>query len=54
MCVHVDGRYVYVNQTLVRKMGAQSADQLLGRKITDFIHPDSRAAVRAQIAVAAA
>ena len=50
MCVHADGRYVYVNQTLVRKMGAQSADQLIGRKITDFIHPDSRAAVRAQIA----
>ena len=50
MCVHADGRYVYVNQTLVRKMGAQSAGQLLGRKITDFIHPDSRAAVRAQIA----
>ena len=40
MCVHADGRHVYVNQTLVRKMGAQSADQLLGRKITDFIHPD--------------
>src|SRR6202012_1631648 len=50
MCVHVDGRYVYVNETLVRKIGAQSADQLLGRKITDFIHPDSRAAVRAQVA----
>ena len=50
MCVHADGRYVYVNQTLVRKMGAQSASQLLGRKITDFIHPDSRGAVRAQIA----
>ena len=50
MCVHADGRYVYVNQTLVRKMGAQSADQLIGRKITDSIHPDSRAAVRAQIA----
>ncbi len=49
MCVHADGRYVYVNQTLVRKMGAQSADQLLGRRITDFIHPDSLAAVRAQI-----
>ncbi|MFZ0719181.1 diguanylate cyclase [Mycobacterium sp.] len=50
MCVHADGRYVYVNQTLVRKMGAQSAGQLLGRKVTDFIHPDSRGAVRAQIA----
>ncbi|HEY2196208.1 MAG TPA: PAS domain-containing protein, partial [Mycobacterium sp.] len=49
ICVHAHGRYVYVNQTLVRKMGAQSADQLLGRKITDFIHPDSRAAVRAHV-----
>ena len=38
MCVHVDGRYVYVNQTLVRKMGAQSADQLLGRNDHRF-HP---------------
>jgi diguanylate cyclase (GGDEF)-like protein/PAS domain S-box-containing protein len=50
ICVHADGRYVYVNQTLVRKIGAQSADQLLGRKITDFVHPDSLAAVRRQIA----
>ena len=50
MCVHVDGRYVYVNQTLLRKMAARSADQLLGRKISDFIHPDSLVAVRAQIA----
>jgi diguanylate cyclase (GGDEF)-like protein/PAS domain S-box-containing protein len=50
ICVHADGRHVYVNQTLVRKMGAQSADQLLGRKITDFIHPDSLAAVLRQIA----
>jgi diguanylate cyclase (GGDEF)-like protein/PAS domain S-box-containing protein len=50
MCVHVDGRYVYVNQTLVRKIGARSADQLLGRDISDFIHPDSLAAVYQQIA----
>jgi diguanylate cyclase (GGDEF)-like protein/PAS domain S-box-containing protein len=51
MCVHVDGRYVYVNQTLVRKMAARSADQLIGRKIIDFIHPNSLAAVRDHIAV---
>jgi len=49
ICVHADGRCVFVNHTLVRKMGAHSADQLLGRKITDFVHPDSRAAVRRQI-----
>ncbi|MCV7333358.1 diguanylate cyclase [Mycobacterium cookii] len=50
ICVHVDGRYVYVNETLVRNMAARSADQLLGRKITDFVHPDSLAAVRQHIA----
>jgi diguanylate cyclase (GGDEF)-like protein/PAS domain S-box-containing protein len=48
--VHVDGRYVYVNKTLVRKMGAQSADQFIGRRVTDFVHPDSLPAVHARIA----
>ena len=50
MCVHVDGRYVYVNETLLRKIGARSADQLLGHYISEFIHPDSLAAVLEQIA----
>ncbi|MGB8792973.1 MAG: PAS domain S-box protein, partial [Mycobacterium sp.] len=48
--VHLDGRYVYVNETLVRKMAAESADQFIGRRVTDFVHPDSLAAVHARIA----
>jgi diguanylate cyclase (GGDEF)-like protein/PAS domain S-box-containing protein len=48
--VHVDGRYVYVNETLVRKMGARSADDFIGRRVTDFVHPDSLPAVHARIA----
>ena len=48
--VYVDGRYVYVNQTLVRKMAAQSADEFIGRRVTDFVHPDSLPAVHARIA----
>jgi diguanylate cyclase (GGDEF)-like protein/PAS domain S-box-containing protein len=48
--VYVDGRYVYVNETLVRKMAGQSADQFVGRLITDFVHPDSIAAVQARAA----
>jgi diguanylate cyclase (GGDEF)-like protein/PAS domain S-box-containing protein len=48
--VHVDGRYVYVNETLVRKMGAQSADEFIGRRVTDFVHPDSLPVVHARIA----
>jgi diguanylate cyclase (GGDEF)-like protein/PAS domain S-box-containing protein len=50
ICVHVDGRYVYVNEALVRNLAAESADQLLGRRVADFLHPDSRAAVRDYIA----
>jgi diguanylate cyclase (GGDEF)-like protein/PAS domain S-box-containing protein len=50
MCVHVDGRYVYANQTMMRKLGARSADELLGRSIADFVHPDSLSAVFDQIA----
>jgi len=48
--VHVDGRYVYVNETLVQKMAAQSADEFIGRQVTDFVHPDSLAAVQARVA----
>jgi diguanylate cyclase (GGDEF)-like protein/PAS domain S-box-containing protein len=50
ICVHADDRYVYVNDTLVRRLGATSADQLLGRRITDFVHPDSLPAVADHIA----
>ena len=48
--VHADGRYVYVNETLARKMAAQSADQFIGHPVTDFVHPDSLAAVHAHVA----
>jgi diguanylate cyclase (GGDEF)-like protein/PAS domain S-box-containing protein len=50
ICVHVDGRFVYVNEALVRSLAAESADQLLGRRVTDFVHPDSLTAVRDYIA----
>jgi diguanylate cyclase (GGDEF)-like protein/PAS domain S-box-containing protein len=41
MCVHAGGRVVYVNPAALRGIGAQSAEQLVGRPITDFVHPDS-------------
>lgn len=50
ICIHAGGRNVYVNETLVRRMGARSADELLGRRITDFVHPDSLGAVADHIA----
>lgn len=41
MCVHADGRVVYVNPAGMRDIGATSPDQVVGRWISDFVHPDS-------------
>jgi|GEM_PF-507060 len=49
ICVHADGCFVYVNEALVRSLAAESANQLLGRPVVDFLHADSRTAVREYI-----
>jgi PAS domain S-box-containing protein len=40
--VHQDGRFVFANAAALRLYGADSPDQLLGRHVVDFIHPDDR------------
>jgi diguanylate cyclase (GGDEF)-like protein/PAS domain S-box-containing protein len=50
ICVHEAGRLVYVNPAAVRWMAAQSSDQLVGRPITDFVHPDSLGPMISRIA----
>ncbi|MFD6400500.1 diguanylate cyclase domain-containing protein [Nocardia sp. NPDC060249] len=45
ICVHESGTIVYVNPAMVRLLGADSADDLLGLSITVFVHPDSVAAM---------
>lgn len=41
MCVLAAGLVVYVNPAAVRGFAAGSADDLVGKMITDFVHPDS-------------
>ncbi|HEX3791957.1 MAG TPA: EAL domain-containing protein [Pseudonocardiaceae bacterium] len=41
VAVHQDGQVVYVNPATVRFLRAHSAAAILGRPITDFVHPDS-------------
>ena len=41
ICVHKDGRVLYVNNAGVRLMLADSSDQIVGRPITDFVAPES-------------
>jgi diguanylate cyclase (GGDEF)-like protein/PAS domain S-box-containing protein len=41
IAVHQDGRIVYANETAVRWVGAQYADQVRGHLVTEFLHPES-------------
>jgi diguanylate cyclase (GGDEF)-like protein/PAS domain S-box-containing protein len=50
MCVHAEGCVVYVNPAGARAIAAASVDELVGRMITDFVHPDSIAPMLDRIA----
>ncbi|MEV4706194.1 EAL domain-containing protein [Actinoplanes sp. NPDC049316] len=41
IAVHQDGLVVYANPATLRYMGATSSTDLIGRRISDFVHPDS-------------
>jgi PAS domain S-box-containing protein len=49
ICVHRDGKLVYVNPAGVRLFGATNLEELVGRSVLDFIHPDSLPVVRDRI-----
>jgi PAS domain S-box-containing protein len=49
ICVHRDGKLLYVSPAGVRLFGATDLAELVGRSVLDFIHPDSLAAVRDRI-----
>ncbi|MFZ5512163.1 MAG: PAS domain S-box protein [Pseudomonadota bacterium] len=43
--VQCEGRFVFLNPRAVAMLGAKAQDELLGRPVLDFLHPDSREAV---------
>jgi len=47
--IHCGGRYVFANPAALRLYGADHPDQLVGRPITDFVHPDSHEVVAERI-----
>ncbi len=47
---HQDGVLIYVNPACIEIFGAQSADELLGRRMLDLIEPQSHADVQSRIA----
>lgn len=49
MCVYRNARILYVNPAAVKMVGAQSAEQLIGRSILELVHPDSRKLVTGRL-----
>ncbi|WP_040790281.1 diguanylate cyclase domain-containing protein [Nocardia paucivorans] len=49
-CVHEHGIIVYVNPAVVRMLGARSADELVGREVAQFVHPNSLPGMNQRIA----
>lgn len=47
--IHAAGRYVFANPAALKLYGAVHPDQLVGRPVTDFVHPDSRTVVAERI-----
>ncbi|MBE9192217.1 PAS domain S-box protein [Gloeocapsopsis crepidinum LEGE 06123] len=45
IAVHIDGKLEYINTAGARLFGAVAPEQLIGKQLLDFVHPDSRAAV---------
>ena len=43
--IQCGGRFVFANPQAVTMLGAASEDELVGRPVLDFLHPDSRPAV---------
>jgi len=48
--LHRNGKIIYVNPASVRLLGAENTEDLLGKNVLDFIQPEYRDAVRANIA----
>ncbi|HEY7161227.1 MAG TPA: PAS domain S-box protein, partial [Acidobacteriota bacterium] len=47
--VHSEERIVYINQAGLKLLGAGTAEQILGRRIVEFVHPDAIKTVNNQI-----
>lgn len=46
IAVHSEGRLVFVNDAAVKMFGASSRDELIGKPVLNFVHPDYREVVK--------
>lgn len=47
--VHIEGELVYLNAAGMKLLGAASSDQVIGKPILDFVHPDYLETVKSRI-----
>ncbi|MEV4148618.1 EAL domain-containing protein [Amycolatopsis sp. NPDC049691] len=50
ICVHENGVLVYANRAALETFAARSAEEVVGRRFTDFVAEESRAALLAKLA----
>lgn len=50
MGVHIKGEIVYVNHATAKLMAIKSPEELIGRNVMEFVHPDSQAIVKKRVA----
>ena len=51
--VHSFGKIIYANLSALKSVGAKSIDELIGKNIFEFIHPDYRALIAERVKMAA-
>lgn len=49
MAVHVAGKIVYTNQAAARLIGAKNTDELIGKNVMRFVHPDYHDVVKKRV-----
>ena len=47
--IAIDGKYVFSNRAGVRLLGASAPEEIVGREVLDFIHPEFRDAERERV-----
>jgi PAS domain S-box-containing protein len=50
VCVHTNGKIVFANEASRRLIGADSTDEIVGKNVFEFLHPDDHGAVIERIA----
>jgi len=49
IAIHSEGKIVFINTAGAKLLGAQNPEQIIGKEIIDFVHPDNRESVKERL-----